>query len=911
MPQPPKRSKETDSDPTTESKDDPDDRPSTSQSSTTSLIDFTTAAFRNVVAATRSCNAFPQGNARDVYLSYPGYARMLEEQSQRVLGLINKVLQAEKVAGDIRRRQGEEKLELVQECNDILFERITTNLDIKSGQRRGNQQMVVETQVDVQSASKATPTATTITNESATPRAGSWNRISSSTMGTPSRSMVSARLFTAPNIMRPQMRFKVPVDNSATNPFQPRLTEKPNSLKPLALLPEYDEADNIVSFLHPYEFELLKFEPAKEQLQKQNPQMPAPPEKTELMLVDSVEKLQQALAELRLAHQIAIDVEHHSYRTFMGITCLVQMSTRTKDYIFDTLILRDDMHILNLVLTDPKVLKILHGGDLDIEWLQRDLSLYIVNMFDTHRAAKALNLARLSLAFLLKFYLDMDVDKSLQLADWRMRPLPQKLIDYARQDTHYLIYIYERLVNDLLQSEQGQSHSLRMVYQQSTDICKKRYTKPYIGPDSHLDLVRKTKRSFDNRQLYALRGIFTWRDATARQEDESYGYVLPNHMMLQIAESLPREMQGILACCNPIPPLVRQQLHTLHQIVLRAREQSLIKPILEASCGPQGSVKLAPITKDFSSKLNCPHDFSHQEETRDDLPTLLGRSTATGKLQRPDQPRLEATLVSLKAPALSLFRKSAKPTQEEKLRWMHARKESQTMRMPYKRYLAILPLMQQEKIEQAARENSELLKRRLCPAEPAPESLKLELEPKEEPPQEDATYNLPLKEQLKRKHLPATPSETSSQAKRNRNEDDATPSSSKSKKRSIEETHNEDDSADDSVVEVPIERSASENPVPALSKRQQKRQQQNQRFKAKSRMPAQSSNRAVQLPATSAAPQNFDYQNVDFRQFQGGAKRAHGTEIKAQIHGKNRPNNRNNKKFNKLFTFSKVKSGRK
>lgn len=48
-------------------------------------------------------------------------------------------------------------------------------------------------------------------------------------------------------------------------------------------------------------------------------------------------------------------------------------------------------------------------------------------------------------------------------------------------------------------------------------------------------------------------------------------------MLLQIAEALPREMQGILACCNPIPPLVRSNLLELHQIVLKAREQSTEK----------------------------------------------------------------------------------------------------------------------------------------------------------------------------------------------------------------------------------------------------------------------------------------------------------------------------------------------
>lgn len=48
-------------------------------------------------------------------------------------------------------------------------------------------------------------------------------------------------------------------------------------------------------------------------------------------------------------------------------------------------------------------------------------------------------------------------------------------------------------------------------------------------------------------------------------------------MLLQMAETLPRETQGILACCNPIPPLVRSSLLELHAIILSARDQPLIK----------------------------------------------------------------------------------------------------------------------------------------------------------------------------------------------------------------------------------------------------------------------------------------------------------------------------------------------
>jgi len=44
-------------------------------------------------------------------------------------------------------------------------------------------------------------------------------------------------------------------------------------------------------------------------------------------------------------------------------------------------------------------------------------------------------------------------------------------------------------------------------------------------------------------------------------------------MLLEIAERLPKEMEGILACCRPVPPLVRANLLELHEIILKALEK--------------------------------------------------------------------------------------------------------------------------------------------------------------------------------------------------------------------------------------------------------------------------------------------------------------------------------------------------
>lgn len=110
---------------------------------------------------------------------------------------------------------------------------------------------------------------------------------------------------------------------------------------------------------------------------------------------------------------------------------------------------------------------------MDIQWLQRDLGLYVVNMFDTHQAAKQLGFARLSLAYLLEKYCDVHPNKMYQLADWRIRPLPDELKLYARMDTHYLLYIYQMLKNELLEIGNKSDNVLKSVIQLCTQICLK------------------------------------------------------------------------------------------------------------------------------------------------------------------------------------------------------------------------------------------------------------------------------------------------------------------------------------------------------------------------------------------------------------------------------------------------------
>jgi hypothetical protein len=58
-------------------------------------------------------------------------------------------------------------------------------------------------------------------------------------------------------------------------------------------------------------------------------------------------------------------------RSFQGFTCLMQVSTRTQDWLVDALALRGELGAaLGPVFSDPGVVKVLHGADHDVLWLQ-------------------------------------------------------------------------------------------------------------------------------------------------------------------------------------------------------------------------------------------------------------------------------------------------------------------------------------------------------------------------------------------------------------------------------------------------------------------------------------------------------------------------------------------------------------
>ncbi|RSH77767.1 exosome nuclease subunit [Apiotrichum porosum] len=387
-------------------------------------------------------------------------------------------------------------------------------------------------------------------------------------------------------IPKPQDLFRDRVDNSAI--WRPQLTEKAHAMVPLGYVVGSDEDTPFSvdpatdtdakrerrerALYHPYYYETVHLPYPTSMFEISPAVHPASFEDTPFEFVDTPERLAALTEELLRSKEIAVDLEHHSMRTYNGITCLMQISTRKSDWVVDTLALRAELrdHKLGGVLADPSILKVFHGADSDIVWLQRDFDIYIVNLFDTYHASKVLDFPQFSLASLLQLYCDFAADKQYQKADWRIRPLPKELMDYARSDTHFLLYIYDKLRNALLTRSSrtpspaadadenstpkpNPQAAMREVLSRSAETALKLWANE--SPDSQTGngvqgwagMIRKLgPKTLDTPVGSAFKALVSWRENLAREVDESPHYIVPNHLVLSLAHLRPTSI-GILS----------------------------------------------------------------------------------------------------------------------------------------------------------------------------------------------------------------------------------------------------------------------------------------------------------------------------------------------------------------------------
>lgn len=114
-----------------------------------------------------------------------------------------------------------------------------------------------------------------------------------------------------------------------------------------------------IRYGHPYEVEIKALRYPAAILTASEPIPYLPYEGTAATLVETPEAVALMLQELKLVEAIAVDLEHHDEHSYIGLVSLMQISTRDRDWIVDTLKpWRQELQILNEVFADPKIIKV-------------------------------------------------------------------------------------------------------------------------------------------------------------------------------------------------------------------------------------------------------------------------------------------------------------------------------------------------------------------------------------------------------------------------------------------------------------------------------------------------------------------------------------------------------------------------
>ncbi len=285
------------------------------------------------------------------------------------------------------------------------------------------------------------------------------------------------------------------------------------------------------------------------------------------LYIEHDKNLKQLIKKLRNESLLAIDTESNSLYAYQERVCLIQLSTRTHDYIIDPLRIAD-MSPLGELLVDPKIEKVFHAAEYDLMCLKRDYDFIVLNLFDTMVAARICGVKALGLNRLLAEYCGVEVDKSHQRDDWGQRPLSEEGLLYAQMDTHYLPVLRDKLTELLVQH--GRTEEAMEMFAEASEV-----TPPEHVFDSEGYWRMAIPSGLNRRQSAILRELYILREDIAKERDCPPFKVFADKMLLVMAENSPRNINE-LERIRGLPVAIAQRYsHELLQAIERGKRTQL------------------------------------------------------------------------------------------------------------------------------------------------------------------------------------------------------------------------------------------------------------------------------------------------------------------------------------------------
>jgi ribonuclease D len=253
--------------------------------------------------------------------------------------------------------------------------------------------------------------------------------------------------------------------------------------------------------------------------------------------IDTTAAADRFLSAVEQSTTIAVDTEGASFHRFVDRIYLLQMSTRDLTAVLDPLAIGKPA-ALGRILESDRIEKVFHDADYDLRLLHQDYGWNTRRLFDTRVAAQLLGVRAFGLAALLERAFGLKLDKKHQRADWSMRPLPKDMLDYASQDTMYLLELRDRLAGELESAGRWSWAAEEFERLEGT-----RWEQPE-GEDTGYMRI-KGARDLDRRELAIFRELVRFRDGIARELDRATFRVAGNEALFAVAKERPQTLDAL------------------------------------------------------------------------------------------------------------------------------------------------------------------------------------------------------------------------------------------------------------------------------------------------------------------------------------------------------------------------------
>src|ERR1700760_589785 len=175
-------------------------------------------------------------------------------------------------------------------------------------------------------------------------------------------------------------------------------------------------------------------------------------------LITDTATLTELCARLAKSPYVAVDTEFMRENTYWPELCLVQIADENEAAAIDPMAPDIDLTpLLDLLVANEDVLKVVHAGGQDIEIIHNLTQRTPHPLFDTQIAAMALGMGeQIGYSNLVESMVGIKLDKGARFTDWSRRPLDKRQIDYAIGDVTHLAEIFPKMLNRLRKTGRGE-----------------------------------------------------------------------------------------------------------------------------------------------------------------------------------------------------------------------------------------------------------------------------------------------------------------------------------------------------------------------------------------------------------------------------------------------------------------------